>query len=178
MILSQNYWWIMGIQWIKESYIRVLAGIRYFTKQMKQNQKKHKKGGGGDFEWSPTPPPPCSSPSPPSQNPHPPTTWPRTRERQRERALGGGRPTDDAAGAGWLASGWVEGGTVAGERTKAAPPPVPRLSAVAGLPSSDSMDGGGHSGGRRKRSDRAVAVAPTRNPNTTKSKVQTHWWVL
>jgi len=83
----------MGIQWIKESYIRVLAGIRYFTKQMKQNQKKHKKGGGGRFRVKPdTPTPVLLSLAPPSQNPHPPCLTAHKRETERE---GAGRGTSD-----------------------------------------------------------------------------------
>jgi len=38
--ITDGLWVFNGLkQWIKESYIGVLAGIRYFTKQM--NQKKN-----------------------------------------------------------------------------------------------------------------------------------------
>ena len=44
----------MGIQWIKESYTGVIAGVGYFTKQLeylyKANEKKNiSQGRGGDI---------------------------------------------------------------------------------------------------------------------------------
>jgi len=58
----------MGIQWIKESYIGVLAGIRYILQS--KWKKKHKKGGGGAISGEArTPTPVLFSLTPPCANP-------------------------------------------------------------------------------------------------------------
>ena len=173
----------MGSQSTKESYIGVISGIRYFTKQMK---KKTKESGGSIFGMARAPPLSSFSPLPCTPWPEAPKTLEllaRRRERERERARQ-----------------WVTGGTIAaGGRLGGLASKIRRRSAVtcrrlnyAGVEEATRSNGRSPSpcgrrlgtlsaatvAANRKRRTRTVAVNSSQNPNATQSKVSTHKWVL